>query len=408
MTGAEVDNLTLVGGALASIDLLRSTLGADALSSQANGTRAVDLGQIKLLDLGALLKGIGADLSALPLGTLSSLLSKLGIPVAGIATGGNLADTVTSLTSVVTGLQNTLVGATTSITNTVDNATKGLLGSLNLPVPAVGALVATVNTEITSVLKTVTDLLSNALAGLDSFPLLQISGTTAGITTKAADTLANSAAAVAALPLQITAAGVKLPVIDPAAIADTINGVIATANGALNGLLSTLGLPANLVSISVLQKATNVALNGKYTSATAGLSVLNVKIANLDPSVITGALSKLTGAGIGSLLSGTALSSVLGAANSMGAVNTLLGSVAPLLSGVNLQVASLAGASTYTFATAPPAPGTPPTTSTSLPHTGGTPELAIIGLILAAMAVGAVRWARVSRLQPAKVNSRTE
>src|SRR5581483_5891351 len=66
MSAAEIDNLGLVGGALASVDLLSSTLGADAITSQADGARAVNIGTLKLLDLGALLKGIGADLTSLP------------------------------------------------------------------------------------------------------------------------------------------------------------------------------------------------------------------------------------------------------------------------------------------------------------------------------------------------------
>ena len=408
ITAAEVDNLTLAGGALASVDLLSSTLGADALQGSSDGVRGVNIGSVKLLNLGALLAGIGADLKALPISALSGLLAKLGLPVAGLAAGTSLADQVTSLSTALTGLRTTLVNASTSITSTVDTTTGGLLGKLGLPVPAVGTLVTDVNTEITTLQNTLLGLLSNATAALDSFPLVQISGTQAGIATKAADTVANSSAGTAVTPLQVTVAGVKLPAIDLQAVASTINGAIATANGALNGLLSTLGLPTNLVSLKLLEKATSVTQNGSYTSAVAGLSVLNLKVAAIDPSVITGAVSKLIGANAASLLGGTPLTSLLGSSAAMSAVNGLLGQAAPLLGGAQLQIASLAGASTYTFATPTATPTPTGTVPTSLPHTGANPEMAILGLIMAGLALAAVRMYRMSRLQPARIPTKSD
>ena len=407
ITAAEVDNVSLVGGALASIDLLASKLGADALLTQSDGARGVDLGTVKVLDLGALLKGLGADLASLPLGGVSDLLAKLGLPVAGLTAGSSLSDTVTSLTNALTNLRQTLVNATTSITAPVDALTSGLLKNLNLPVPTVGTLVSDVNNLITSVQNTLTSLLTSALSALDSFPLLQITGSQFGITTKAADTLGNSAANIGLSPLSITVAGVKLPTIDVSTITNTINGIIGQANGVLGGLLKTLGLPASLLSLSLLDQAKNVTQNGAYTTATAGLNVLDLKIASLDPTVVLSAISKLTGPVVGSLLGSTPLGSLLGSSAAMGALNSLLGQTASLLNGAQLKIASLAGASTYTFAAPPGAVVTPKAaTPTELPHTGGNPELAIIGVLAAVAGLAAFRWRRVSRLQPVPVRVR--
>lgn len=415
MTAAEIDDLTVAGGAIASIDLLSSNLGADALSAQADGTRGVKIGTIKLLDLGALLKGLGIDLASLPVGSVSQLLSQLNLPVPAVsglsgATGAtSLAGEVASLSDALTSLRQTLVNATTQITTPVDGLTQGLLGKLGLPVPTVGSLVSQVNTLVGTLQTTLTNLLTTVLKSLDSFPLIQISGTQLGIHTTAADTLGHSAAGVTIAPMTITVAGVQLPALDLQQTVDTVNSVIATANSTLNNLLGTLGLPTNLLSLSLLNRATNVAQAGDYTTAAAGITMLTAKLAALDPSVITGVLSKLTGTTVGSLLGGTPLTGLLGASDSMSTLGGLVGQVAPLLGGANLRIASLAGASTYTFATPPAAvptaaPSARTPTEVVLPHTGGNPALALIGVILAALALAIVRWRRVLRMQSAPVS----
>jgi hypothetical protein len=205
-------------------------------------------------------------------------------------------------------------------------------------------------------------------------------------------------------PLTVTVAGVSLP-INPQAAVNTVNGIVSQANGALNNLLGTLGLPTNLVSLALLDEAHSVSQEHDYTSAAAGVTLITAKIAAIDPSVITGALSKLTGTTASSLLGSTPLGSVLPSSGAMSTLDGLLGQVAPLLGGAQLQIASLAGASTYTFApvASPSTPAAAPSAPlpVNLPHTGGDPALAVIGVILAALAVGAIRWRRVTREQAA-------
>jgi len=407
MSAAEIDNLTLAGGALASIDLLSSTLGADALTGQADGTRGVQVGTIKLLDLGALLKGLGIDLTSLPIGALSQLASQLNLPLPDLAGGSDLASEVASLSAALTSLRQSLVTATTTVTQPVDALAQSLLGQLDLPIPTVGSLVTTLNATIATVQTDLTTLLTTVLSSLDSIPLVQISGTSLGISTTAADTVSDSSAAVTVAPLTITVAGITLPTINPEAAVSTVNGVLAQANNALNNLLGSLGLPANLLSLSLLDQAHSVSQEFDYTSAAAGVTMLTAKIAAINPAVITAALSKLTGTTASSLLGSTPLGSLLGSSNAMAALDSLLGQAAPLLGGAQLQIASLAGASTYTFAPVPGAPTTTPMAAppVNLPHTGANPELAIAGVILFVMALAAARWRRAIRLQPLEVRS---
>lgn len=272
-----------------------------------------------------------------------------------------------------------------------------------ISIPTAGTPLTAVTGLVSQLQSTLSGLLSASVPALDSFPLVQLNATTVGITTKAADTVANSAAAVTVQPLTLKVAGTPLT-IDAAATINQVNTTLATANGALNGLLTQLGLPTNLVSLSLLDQAHNVAMNGAYTIASAGISLATLKVAAIDPAKILSGITALGGTPLASLLpslglaAGSPLASVLSATNAMGALNTALGQLAPLTGGAQLQIASLSGASTYTVAPTAAPTGTPITPAhTSLPHTGGNPALAIIGVIFALLAFGGVRWVRSAR-----------
>lgn len=409
IAAAQIKNLTIAGGALASIDLLSSNLTADALSTQADGLRGVQVGTIKLLDLGALLKGLGTNLTALPLSTVDSLLSSLSL--SSVLPAGT---SLTALDTAITGLQATVTSTlnsnstatslSTNPTTTTTNALQQVTSSLTaataaraaaVTIPTVGTSIATVDALITQLTGTLSNLLNTALPALDSFPLLQVSATSVGITTRAADTLANSAAGVTVLPLTLTAAGIPLNV-DLAGAVNTVNTTIASANTALNGVLHKIGLPANLVSLDLLQQAHSVSQNGSYTLASAGVNVATLKIAAIDPAAVVSGITALGGPSVSSVLSslGTATGPVLAATNAMTALNSALGQVAPLTGGAQVQIASLSGASTYTVAPTAVPTGSPNAPSTSLPHTGGNPALALLGVMFAILAFAGVRWTR--------------
>ncbi|GAC1601438.1 MAG: hypothetical protein NVS3B21_29070 [Acidimicrobiales bacterium] len=419
---AMVQNLTVAGGGLAKVALLQSNLDANALTAQAGGTRGVTVSNIELLNLGALLQGIGISPTSLSVNTLSDLLGQLNVVVNGLAAGTPLASQVSTLTSSITGLQAAIATATSTsspltvpptlsqqLTSIVPVPVPGLAKAAAAPLPiAIPTNVADATALVTTLQGQLKTLLGASLAALDSTPLVKIAGTTVGVTTKAADTVANSSAGVSALPLKVTVAGKDLPVLDATAVADTVNGALNTANGALNGVLSKIGLPTNLVSVSVLDKASNVGQNGTYTVATAGLTALTLRIAAVDPAKVLSGVTALNATPVGTLLSTVGIASATTAAlpalpalpNSaaMAAVNTALGQVAPLLGGTTLQVASLSSASTFTAAPDATPSGTPGgPVRTNLPRTGGHPELGILGVIFAALALGGVRWSRSKR-----------
>jgi len=417
---AEVDNLDLVGGALANISLLSTGLTSSAKSTAAAGDPTTNLSSINVLDLGALISGLGGTLADLPVGTLSSLAATLGVPVPDVAGGGSLADEVASLSDAITSLRNTLATTVTDLTTPIDATTTSLLGTLGLgaDVPAVGtpdaSLVTTVNNLIGSLQTTLVNLLTGVLGNLDVAPLLSVSGVTLGVNTLAANLLSGSSAGVTYSPLNISVAGVKLPALDITNAASTLNEVLSTATGALNSLVAELGLPANLLSLSILGNMHDVTQSGAYNVATAGLSLLSLKIAPLTSSVVSDALGGLTGTTASSLLGGTSLTGLLGASSDMGGLSGLLGVAAPLLSGVDLEIGALASQSAQRVNAPesivnPPSLVTPPSPQAivpvQLPHTGGDPELAIIGMILAGLGIVTIRWARISRSHKAAASS---
>ena len=66
---------------------LTPTLGTNAKGTVADGSRTIKAGSINVLDLGALLNGLGLPLANLPIGAVSNILPTLGVPVAGVPTG---------------------------------------------------------------------------------------------------------------------------------------------------------------------------------------------------------------------------------------------------------------------------------------------------------------------------------
>jgi LPXTG-motif cell wall-anchored protein len=81
----------------------------------------------------------------------------------------------------------------------------------------------------------------------------------------------------------------------------------------------------------------------------------------------------------------------------MAAVGSLLNSAAVLTKGATVKIASVSAASTFT-GVAPPVQATPvtaPSHPAALPHTGGDPGLAVLGVVLAALSLGVIRWRRL-------------
>jgi LPXTG-motif cell wall-anchored protein len=400
MSAAEVDNLSVLGGSLLSIDLLSSNLAATALTDNANGARGVSVGTVKLLELGALLKGLGIDLASLPVPSVSQLLTTLGTSVPGLPAGVDLSTFVTQLNDSITSLRGTLNAALTQVTGTVNSLTNGILGGLGLPLPSLSSTVTQINDLISQVQAKLIAVLTQGLSALDSAPLVQVSATQVGVATKAADTLAHSAVSITTAPITVSVAGITLPALDATALVGAVNGALSSANTALNGLLGKLGLPANLVSLSLLDQAKSLTMANGYTQAVGGITGLTAQIAAIDPSVVTGAVAKLVGPTVGSLLGSSLAAVALPLTNAMSAVAGLLKTAAPLTGGALVRIASVGSSSTYALAAAPTVtatPGLPGGGPGTLPHTGANSALPAAGVALALLSAATVTWRRRMR-----------
>src|SRR4051794_10617460 len=188
-------NVTAVAGLL-SVPSATSNLGAAAKTGDAEGLRGISIPSVQVLNLGAVLQGLGINSATLTLDQIGSVLTTLGV---------NGQAVVDQVTAVVATLTNTPIQTPPGIvglpTNTlisalpapVHDAVAALFpgGTIPASVTDIAGLITTLNNQITSVL-------NGALNGIANSPLLQVNNLVVGITTKAADTVANSTADIKA------------------------------------------------------------------------------------------------------------------------------------------------------------------------------------------------------------------
>ena len=424
---AAVNNLGVAAG-VASVGNIASTLGSAAAPDSSTASRNLQVGTVQVLNLVALLQGLGINPDLLSLSSLSALLQSLGVPVSGLPTGSTLNTVVSSLSSTIQSLQATLTattqqsqvsGALTTVDGILSGATTtlgGLTGVNLAPPPAststVADLTSAINANLTSLQTTLVSLLTNGINALANVSLLQADGLTVGITTKAADTVANSAAAINASVGKITVAGLPaLPALDLTTAATAVNQAVATVNGQLSTILATVAPNTDLnklLTVSVLDQSKGVTTDGTYNRATAGITALTVTI---NPPADLGAIVTSITAPTQSV-GGQTVPNVAGLLTANGVpaaslpvvgapMTALTGAVkvagGALSQGAVLTVGTVQAASDFALTPAPPAP---PADTSSLPRTGGpTALLGALGAILAALALGLRRWQRSARDQ---------
>ncbi|MEY2418577.1 MAG: hypothetical protein QOG90_1257 [Actinomycetota bacterium] len=393
---SSLGDISLVGGLVKAAGL-SSTLGTSAASSNADGSRTIKAGTINVLDLGALLNGLGIPLAELPVSTVSSILATLGVPVAGLPTSLTLDSFVAELNTAIDGIQAQLdaaaATASSTITSAIDSAAGSILGGLNLPggVPSVGDAVATVDQTLDQVQALLTGVLSTAIHALDNLSLLKVGGVEVGAVTKATDTVDGSAADIVAKVGSINVGGLSLPGLDLASTLAQVNSVVNTVNGTLSSVLGAVDPDlANLVHVSMFQKdaATGVTKDGGYIKSLAGVSALTAGITpplNLT-SVVNGVLGKV---GIGSALTGAG--GTLPVVDTlMTSLNGLLGpAVNALAGGASIKLASVTSGASFTTPVA--------ATNGSLPRTGGTAQMALLGMALVIAAIASRRFVLATR-----------
>ncbi|MBV8305734.1 MAG: hypothetical protein JOZ04_16105 [Acidimicrobiia bacterium] len=391
---SSLKNLTTVAGLL-SLPSGTSSLGAAAKPGDADGLRGLSIPDVSVLNLGATLQGLGISSAAMQLGQVGNVLNTLGVTV---PNGSAPALTGTELVTQVTALSGVL-------TNTLAQVPPGLSGVppatpiATLP-PAVTALInglipggipagaSTVGDLVTAVNGQITGLLNGALSGITNAPLLEVKNLVVGITTKAADTVANSVATVTASLGSVQIGSLTVPGVDLAS-------VLGNANTTINQVLTQAGL-GNLITVKALDQSKSIGTQNGYVNSLANLTGVDVAIAPLSslapgtPPATTptvGSLFTLAGAGAPPALS-SAMQTLNGVLATTGA--------GALAQGATVDVLQVGSASTFT----PSASATPTNPSAATPQnatlatTGGpTQVLGFVGLLLLATVAG-LRWLR--------------
>ena len=397
---AQLAKLALAGG-LVSAQSAASNVTTAASSTVANATRSVKVDAVSVLDLGALLNALGIDLAKLPVPTVGGLLDQLGGAVPGLPTGQAKA-TLAALSSSITDVQGAIDNGANQVTTQLNSALSTVLTPVGLT-----AQVPPVNTPIDTALNSVKALLAGDLAGalafLNDASLLKLDGAEIAVTSKAADTLANSAADITASLGGVEVGGIKLfGGLDLGAALTQINSDVNMVNQKLHDVLGTISPDlANLVSVSVLDQTKSVAADGGYNRARAGITALT---ANLDLSKLTAPLAQIVAAANPATGTIAAQLQSLGGTvpaldPAMATLNTALSDPGGALAAAgtaNVVVGQVLSASDFA-PTVVAAPAAPP--AGTLPRTGNNEgTFAGAAAILAILGLAVRRWSRRSTL----------
>jgi hypothetical protein len=407
---ATLADLSLVGG-LANVHAVSSALNTNAAPTASTGTRSIKIDALTVLNLGDLLKGLGINITDLSVAQVNSLLTALKTAVTGVPNGSTLAATITSIQGEVTTL-NAAITSGIGLVNGTAGTVVTLLGLGGLIPPATVATITGTPAQQTQLLinalnSALATLLNTAATTINGLALVRVDGVNVGVTTKAADTVANSVATLNGTLGSVSVGGVDLP---PVSLSDTLAQLQAaqqTITDTVNGALATITAPVggspvslqNAVSIALFNKdvAPAVTTAGGYTDAKAGITAIK---ATVKPPVnlagLVGALKAQTvgGTSIGSLVTtaGGALPTTL--ASGMTSLNTTLGTAATgaLAQGVTVNAVQVLGESLFAPTPAPAVAA--PTPGGTLPRTGGptTVPWAALGLLLVALGLGLRSW----------------
>lgn len=444
IVGTNIPDLSVLQGLLSIKGVNVAGVSTNASGSASKGDSGViGIDSVGALSLAGLLGGLGLNsLADLPLGTLTSLVDALGLPVntgdlgLGTLTGGDFSailGTVTGLTSTLTNLAGLAAGDCSGLTSATSGLSSlaglgsildttgdllsldGLLGGVTLVgVPTIGDMVAAcdqagVATALQSLLggltPTAESLIDSLLGTLSSAPLLELSGVSISAVANAADTLANSSASTSANFGTIKVGGKSLGALDVNATVAQVTALKDTVLGTLNTVTTILGLP-NLIDIGILERRASVKAEGSYNVASAGLDLLRVSIN--PPADLSGVLSGLSATGpLSGLLSGLSLPvpAVAGLPLGTDVLANAFGLTSLLSQPTTIKVGSLGADADFTTVLGDtlaqaPADGTLEGVGGELPRTGGTngvwfAALAAISLLGAAGITRSLRKAPV-------------
>lgn len=409
-------DLDVLGGilSLAGTDL---GLGSTAATDNANGVRGLSVDAVSVLDLEALLAGLGIPLTDLPLDTvlglveslgllptLASTLETLGLPA--LAPEDLSVEAIAGLIAeagVIEAAADAIAtGGEELCTNEIIGTVGGVLG-----LPAESTC-ETIVTEVEAVVDTIPaidtllgDTLQAVLDILDGAALVSLDGITVNVVTKATDQVATSVADVTAQLEGLTVGPLAIPAVDLTATAAELNAVLGQVESTLGGILGGIDPSlADLVDIGLLEENTSVTQSNGAIVSDAAFTALRVDVL---PNVaeLLALIEGLAGVeSIGDLLAAEGVDVPAGPLDELTALLDNVptsglevdGGVLPLSEGVGVRVGSLSQRSTFA-AVATPANPVP-----ALPNTGSNDGLMLlIGGAALVGAIGARRWVQSER-----------
>jgi LPXTG-motif cell wall-anchored protein len=426
--GTEVPNLDVLQGLISVKNVKVGSMSASATTSQSVGdTGVVTIGDISVLDLSSFLGGLGiGSLRDLNIGTLTSLVDNLGLPVSTSSLPVPLGDLsgagVNSILSQVTSLTSVLglIPTASSSCSELNTATAplsglvgllnpgGLLSDLNLPLDLDGiagsgctnpaASADSLTTTLTSLLPTADGVLDSLFSTLESAPLIQLSGVEFSALAKAAETLETSSASTTANFGTLKVGGLSVGALDLSATVAQVASLVDGLEGTLNGVLGPLGL-GNLIDIGIMERTNSVKAEGAYNVADAGLNVLRVSIN--PPAVLSSVLAPVTNLPVGNLLGSVSGITLPVAGLPTSGIASAFGLTSLLSQPTTIKVGAIRAQSDFTTAAAgtTAAPGgvpvAPPVDGT-LPRTGSNNGawMAALAAIALAGAFGITRSLR--------------
>ena len=395
------------GGGLVAVNGVTSGVNTAAGSTQSDAARSVKVDQVVVLDLGALLASIGLPITDLPLPTVQELLTKLNTTVTGLGApavvNGAIDDLQAEIAAFVAQLATTAPATPALPAGTIDTIVDTLngLGAGTIVDGTTEAAIANpaqtatdqLNAIIDELQAALADVLADVLATLDGAPLLSVDSVDVGVTSKAADTVANSTAGVTARIGAVNVGAVGVGPIDVTQTLTDVNAKVTSINNtlkdALDGIDPGLG---DLVTVSVFERPTGngVSESNGYVKAMDGITALKASVT--PPSTLSTIISAVQAqASIADdlLAAGGTLPSLSAAMGTLG--TTLNNTAAPAAGGASVTIASITSTSEF----APAIGGAPGNeTDRSLAATGSNDTLPMtaLALLLVALGLGFREW----------------
>jgi hypothetical protein len=414
---ATLSNLNVAGGLL-DVPKATAALGTNAATGEASGTRSISIPSIEVLNLGAVLKGLGLPLGDLPLGTLVSLLGGLGVPLPNISDPAEVVASVNAalaslegktgpLTTAICGQVDQVLGTIGGLAGTVASGTAAdeivdtvdggggttlptvpdLLSAQALPVTC-DAVTGTIEDLVDSLEGIVGSVVTSILATLDNTSLLSVQGIEIGLVSNAKSTVETSLADVTGTIGSVKVGSLALPGLtglDLTAAAGVLSAAGDTVSAAVGDVLALVNAQlADMVDVDVLEIDRLVAPDGEYATATAAVTALTATLT--PPALLTGALD-ITGTA--AELLGQVGAAVPALAPVMGQLEASLGGLDLLTSPTTITVGHLSSTSAFR----PTSVTVPGTTGGELPRTGSDAAIpAIAAVLVAGVALGIRRF----------------